>query len=116
LYFLIRSFESANNFLLRIILNSDESLYKYKKYLEVLSKISSLLINGYILTKYNANFSEYILNFIFMETKSFLKISENKKKLILYLLLNYGLPLIIELMKTLYNYFIPGYQVYKIRI
>ena len=51
-----------------------------------------------------------------METKSFLKISENKKKLILYLLLNYGLPLIIELMKTLYNYFIPGYQVYNIRI
>ena len=98
-----RSFEAANQFLIRFILNSDESLFKLKKYLIIITKVTSLLLNSFMLNHNSSDFAEFILNFIKIDTKSYLKISDNKKKLILFILINYGFPILSEVFKFFCN-------------
>jgi hypothetical protein len=56
-----------------------------------------------MLSSHSSDFAEYLLNFIKIDSKSVMKISENKQKLILYLIVSYGIPILSEAVKSLFS-------------
>jgi len=68
----------------------------------LLSKIANSLINSYSIFKLNSTLGEFILNYVKLDTQSRSLINEkSNKKLIMYLLINYFLPVLNDVIRII---------------
>lgn len=80
--------------------------YSLLKEYSLISKIIYFAINSALIFKSGSNFGEYVLNYVKLDTKKTHLIE--KKQKILYIFLEFLLPLILEIIRKLKSYFVFG--------
>ncbi len=56
-----------------------------------------------MLSTHSSDIAEYVLNYIKIDSKSIMKISESKQKLVLYIIVSYVIPILSESVKSLFS-------------
>ncbi len=93
IYFTLSTFETAVEFLSKLILKSDSIFSRIRNHNTLIAKILNFLINTFLLVKKDAFFGDYVLNFIKLDTFTTKTVKRSKAKSFMLIFIELVMPI-----------------------